>query len=276
MKNIRFESHLHRPDGLPLIIWNTTLKAGETSGANLHENAEVLYCYDGEGRITLDAVTYPVQPGDFIIANSNVAHRIETDDSISYVCLIIYRDYALTTGIDTNALSFTPAFKGDPELAELMENLRDEFLENREYRSAALCSLSLSILVRLARFHAEPIDNPAPGGVSGAVSYIKSHYTESFTLEDVAHHVGYSLSYLSHEFRARTGSTVIQYLNMIRCEYAKPLLAIPTIPIAEICEKCGYHNDSYFTRTFRKYNGMTPSEYRKRAVAKAQKAKDQD
>ncbi len=273
MKSIRFESHLHRPDGLPLIIWNTTLKNGEQSGANLHENAEILYCYDGSGRITLDATTYQVQPGDFIVANTNIAHRIEADESLSYICLIIYRDYALTAGIDTNSLSFTPAFRNDPELSDLMERLKDEFSKNIEYRSAALCSLALTILVRLARYHAETIEDPTPEGVTGAVSYIKSHYAESFTLEDVAHHVGYSLSYLSHEFRTRTGSTVIQYLNMIRCEYAKPLLRIPSIPIAEVCERCGYHNDSYFTRTFRKYNGITPSEYRKKAISEAKKAK---
>ncbi len=274
MNRIRFESHLHGHEGLPLIVWNTVIENGKRSCiANLHENIEILYFYDGEGFVTLDATVHPVSRGDFVVANANVAHHIETDGQLSYLCLIVFRSYAAASGLDTNLIRFAPAFR-DEDLAASMFRLQKEY-ENTEgeYRATALRALSLEILLHLARHHRERAEARPTKGISDAISYIKTHYAEPITVEDVAHHVGYSLSYLSHEFRARTGSTVIRYLNLVRCEFSKSLLQDPSIPISAVAERCGYRNDSYFTRTFRKFNRITPSEYRRMAVSAAKEEK---
>ncbi len=270
MENIRFETHLNTPTGLLLIIRNGHINNEKPRRGNLHENIEILYFYEGSGGVTLDAVTYRVSPGDFVVANANVAHNIFCEQKLSYLCLILFREFTISSGLDTNSLYFTPFFRDDI-MAHMMRELREEYEQpERTFRATALRAKSLEILVHLARNHSGA-GKSQDGGIARAISYIKIHYAEPLTVGEIARHVGYSTSYLSHEFHARTGNSVVEYINLVRCEFSKSLLSTPNISIGDVCERCGYRNDSYYTRTFRKFNGITPSEYRRLALRNIQK-----
>ena len=60
----------------------------------------------------------------------------------------------------------------------------------------------------------------------------------------------------------RTDEKFIEYLTRIRITYAKELLARPEYSIKEICVNAGYGDPNYFSRIFKKYEGVTPSEFR--------------
>ena len=95
------------------------------------------------------------------------------------------------------------------------------------------------------------------------MAFIDSHYMEHIRLEDVAKITGLSRFHFSRLFRQVTGHTFKDYLNMKRVEAAKQLLQYPEINISQACFSVGFNDASYFARLFRKYEGMSPSRFRK-------------
>ncbi|MBR2562605.1 MAG: helix-turn-helix transcriptional regulator, partial [Eubacterium sp.] len=69
-------------------------------------------------------------------------------------------------------------------------------------------------------------------------------------------------SYLSTLFKQVTGQTFKEYLNHVRIQEAQRLLTHTDYPIMEISIACGFSDQSYFTKVFRKYTGLTPRQYR--------------
>lgn len=98
------------------------------------------------------------------------------------------------------------------------------------------------------------------------LSYIKEHYEEPLSLNDLAERFGFSYHYLSSFFAQRSDGTFTEHLNQIRIEKACELLSDKTHTISEVGALAGYSDHSYFCRVFKKLTGMTPSEYRKRNV----------
>ena len=95
-----------------------------------------------------------------------------------------------------------------------------------------------------------------------AINYIDANYNKPITLADVAKASHLSVSRLAHIFKEQMGITVIDYLTSVRIERAKQLLLATDQNCTEICFEVGYNNQSYFTRTFKGFVGMTPLQFR--------------
>ncbi len=99
--------------------------------------------------------------------------------------------------------------------------------------------------------------------LENAVAYIKAHYADaSLSLEKTCAHAGISVSYLSLLFRKNTGKTFVKFLTEIRMEKARERLKYSDDRIIEIAEDCGYRDVYYFSHSFKKYQGMSPRQYR--------------
>ncbi len=96
-----------------------------------------------------------------------------------------------------------------------------------------------------------------------AKQYLNEHYMNDMNITDVADSLDISYSYLSKIFRARTGTTLTDYLNSIRIDKSKEYLTDTFLTLTEISEKVGYNNVQSYQRFFKKYVTMTPGEYRK-------------
>ena len=82
------------------------------------------------------------------------------------------------------------------------------------------------------------------------------------TLEEVANHVHLNPAYFSSLFKQSTGSSFKEYLNMVRIEESKRLLANTDYSVIDIAVASGFGDQSYFCRVFKKYTGLTPRQYR--------------
>lgn len=96
-----------------------------------------------------------------------------------------------------------------------------------------------------------------------AIAYMKEHFTEKITLEDVAATIGFNANYFSELFKKETGENFSNYLLGIRMEKAKQMLRDTKIPVYEIGESVGYKDAKYFSQQFMKVVGVKPAEYRK-------------
>ena len=96
--------------------------------------------------------------------------------------------------------------------------------------------------------------------VKNAAEYISQNFSEDITLATVADHLHVNTSYLSTLFRQVTGMTFKEHLNRVRIEEAARLLSNTDYPVMEIAIACGYKDQSYFTKVFKKLTGLTPRQ----------------
>lgn len=97
--------------------------------------------------------------------------------------------------------------------------------------------------------------------------YIHAHYTEEITLEYLASQFFISSCYLSHQFKAVTGFTVTDYIQMTKVRNVQSMLLNTRTPITEAAMSCGFNSFSQFNRVFQKHIGMSPSQYRRKHTA---------
>ena len=90
---------------------------------------------------------------------------------------------------------------------------------------------------------------------------------ERYTIGALAKEYNISASSLSHQFKKRTGSSVMDYLLSCRMAMARNELSKTNLSIGEIVEKCGFSDGSNFSRTFKKLYGLSPSAFRKKYKA---------
>lgn len=98
--------------------------------------------------------------------------------------------------------------------------------------------------------------------------YVEENYGSELSLEEAAGMVGMNTAYLSRYFKQHTGKTFMDYLTAYRIQKAASLLKEPTIKVYEIGEMVGYKSLKYFYKIFKKYTGMTPSQYREKLEGK--------
>lgn len=97
--------------------------------------------------------------------------------------------------------------------------------------------------------------------------YISRNYmNETLSVKNISEHVFLSASYVCTFFKNETGQTLNQYLTEYRMERAKQLLADPRYKITDISSRVGYSDGNYFGKSFKKYTGFTPSEYREKML----------
>ncbi|MDF9841619.1 MULTISPECIES: helix-turn-helix domain-containing protein [unclassified Paenibacillus] len=94
-------------------------------------------------------------------------------------------------------------------------------------------------------------------------NYIFNHLYEEITLGRLAEIAGLNPSYLSHLFKKETGLAVSDYIQHERIEEAKRLMELPGITLSDIAIRLHFNDQSYFTKVFKKFTGMTPRQYRK-------------
>ena len=103
------------------------------------------------------------------------------------------------------------------------------------------------------------------GLIKTAKDYILSNYSKDISLDDVSRQVNISPYYFSKIFKEETGEGFVEYLTRIRMEKAKELLATTEYSMKEICSMVGYADPNYFSRSFKKNVGVTPTEYKAEA-----------
>lgn len=111
-----------------------------------------------------------------------------------------------------------------------------------------------------ARFQGSPSTYRA---VHRAVAFVERNLTGKIRQNDIAKMCGMSPYQFSRSFKETYGMRFMDYLTRRRIQRAVRLLHNPDTTITDVCYAVGFNDASYFTRTFRRYTGITPSEFRK-------------
>lgn len=162
----------------------------------------------------------------------------------------------------------------DTEIADLLAKLRDEAgreASGSRHRVRSICTdLIVAVSRQLEESKTEGVSvagTPAAHLVVGVKEYILKHLSEDMKLGEIAWHVGKGEEHLARVFKRETGQTVFDYVRETRINKARTLILDPSLSLTDIAERCGFHSQSFFSRTFRQLTGMSPSNYRRHMEA---------
>ncbi len=131
-------------------------------------------------------------------------------------------------------------------------------------KSQTITELS-DIIINMIKEYCDLVKNYSTASysklIAKAVNYIRQNYSEHITLTNLAETLYVHPNYLSKKFKADTKKTVSAFINETRINEAKYLLKNTNTTITDIAYMVGFNDKKYFSKVFKKYTGMTPSEY---------------
>ena len=99
--------------------------------------------------------------------------------------------------------------------------------------------------------------------IKTVLTYIKENYKEKIYIQDLARQVNMNAQYFCRFFKKSIGRSPMEYINEYRLKQSLRLLKETDLPVTEVCLECRYNNPGNFLRSFKKYTGTTPLQYRK-------------
>ena len=246
-------------------IYSTTL--------HWHDYCELELILDGRGEHRLNGDRYPVSRGDVYLLTPRDLHTLIEDEDAPIQLFNVNFDLSILPPRIADRLRAESAAialhlnEADVRTAEgLMERMLTEFQAGQAYGGELRRALFVELLVLLLRHHTSK-DLPATEGnepIQQTIAYLKEHFREPLSLSDCAGRIFLTAGYLGELFYRCTGVHFKEYLNRLRLEYAVRLLATTSLSVAEISLESGFSTPSYFISCFRKREGITPAEHRKR------------
>lgn len=162
--------------------------------------------------------------------------------------------------------NFGPCFSlpADSFPIQLWLNLHQDLGSGRQlrrYEGGELAYRFLSSMLRTLEAPTEPLPSPR---ITESLQYMKEHFSEHLSIEDLAARNGFSTAYFTRLFTRETGLTPMAFLTQQRVSHSVFLLLNTTMTIEEIAAGCGFSCGNYFCKVFKKASGLSPAEYRRR------------
>lgn len=233
---------------------------------NSYDSFLLMLIHKGTCTVRAFDKTYTVKQGQILILDCYCPHEYgNLENSVLEVSWLHFDGplartyYDLITSSYGNVLSACDMDFINRQLDKLLSLFR-----NRKPLKESDMSISITrILTEILNTRSEANGTSArllP--IENAISYITEHFSEPLTLEQIANRSNLSPYHFTRVFTAETGFTPHQYLIATRLNSAKFLLKTSALSVKEISFNCGFHSESSFCTTFRKWENMTPSEYR--------------
>ena len=259
----------HQIDGMRIFINRV-----EYRSPHVHPEWELIWVLDYPLNITCAQKKYEIQPGELILFPPNWPHEFhDMEQPCTFLCLqISSRAFPTTIHLQTDELRLAACLPPEDEAW-----LRRTVLEtawvyfSQEPRSELFCMGQCGLILhRLLTFvpnhimtaeelvHAEQRNTR----LTRLMQFVDENFTHKIRLSDFAQLEGCTVSFLSHFVRDAMNQTFQDYVNSVRFNHARKLIALTDKPMVSICYESGFSDYRYFSRSFQSTYGMTPAEYR--------------
>jgi len=243
--------------------------------SHYHDCHQIIYIKEGSVELDINGNTETAYDGDIIIISRFENHSIRSLNH-SYKRYVL-RISANLPNDDKIFSVFTNRPKEFNNIISLKQSKNDiENILNRiinEYSSENSLTKKLQnlliteLLIYISRILPYELNEYNSKGfdlVRDLKNEFENYYYQEFRLDDLAIKYNISVSTLTHTFKKIVGVSVYEYLLSCRMAIAKNYLAKSDLSIGEIVEKCGFTDNSNFSRSFKKINNITPLEFRKK------------
>lgn len=260
-----------------------------------HSFFEVVCVLSGSCENHFASQVLHMKAGDICIVAPETTHAISafSDDSIIYNLMVRGATFEQTFlnslpkqgvlfdffshAVHTSGSETYIYFKtgDDEQILALIEEMTDEFHNQKNYYDVLLNSLLTNFFIQLLRRHEKDVQVPNPAGHENEknIIFILRYLTEhcdTVTLMELSQFFNYSERQMARILKEYTGRNFTDLVQNIKMSRACELLRNPQISIQEIIDTVGYSNSSHFYRLFKKQYQITPTEYRKQIFSHAQ------
>lgn len=264
---MKYELHNNLDVDFPVIFGFKSLSAAGPDEVYLHwhDCIELIYCETGEGWVISGTNRIPIQKGDTVIINSGNIHDVFTESECGVYYLDLENALYAPFGLKPHLYLFREKTQ-DIRIEKSMRRIIEEMESKGIYYKQAVHMEIISVVIHMMREHLihesrEGLDDKQQAAaVKQTLSYLREHFLEHITIDELCNKIGYSKFYLCHSFKKSTGITIIQYVNFLRCQHARSLLLDGSHKVYESAAMSGFKNDSYFTRTYKAVFGKCPSD----------------
>jgi AraC-like DNA-binding protein len=161
-------------------------------------------------------------------------------------------------------LYFTPA---RIERVNILFQQLQHIVNSNYYTQQAANYISTSLLIELSEqmisdYYSLGKKSQRDRSISEIIEWIRINIREDISVMDVAARFAYNKDYMSRFFKKKTGYNLQEYIHLLKISKAKDLLTRSARSIKYISELVGFNDEKYFMRLFKKYENMTPTEYR--------------
>ena len=246
-----------------------------------HQEIEVLFIYKGQGSCLIGDFTTKFSSGDLFIIGSNLPHSFSLESDLEYESkvIILYFNTNFITKLpeidnefrflknvkSLSRLGLKFGIKNDHHLMKQLNDLPRLDKGNLSLHALAIISdvFSSHHYQNVGTFNSIKNENHRDERLQKITNFTISNFAKEINLNSVASIIGMNKSAFCRFFKQKTGKTYITFLNEIRINKACQILKLDNsnTAISSACFQAGFNNISYFHRLFKKYTGITPTEY---------------
>lgn len=248
-----------------------------------HEFDELVIVSAGNGLHIWNEIPYPVTCGDMFYIDAKDRHGYQSVNNLKLDNILYRRElFSFLPAIEpylpaANAPTSERYWQiNTADLALLAPLINQLALESKKPDPLSIHlseALFLQLVVTLYRFRRQPdgLSLTPAHQLDTLLTALHNSISTSFNLDDfcLQHHL--APRSLRRMFKAKTGMTIVGYLQQLRLCKAMALLRNPSYSISLIAADCGYDDSNYFSSVFHKKTGSTPSEYRKYFISNQSK-----
>jgi AraC-like DNA-binding protein len=251
-----------------------------------HKHIEMLYFMSGKAEVDCNGITIQAKAGDLIFLNSNDLHAgISLSEDLFYYALIFDPDVLRSQSIDAIETKYMLPIVQNlilfPNRIEQVGDYRDDFMSIVRELGGREFGYELSVKSRLFRMLTLLIRGSASRGqtvknyrsrmrqlerFTPVLAFIEDHFQEDLSVELLARKAGLSRFHFSRLFKQLTDRSVTEYVNDMRLRRAEYLLYNTQLTVSEIALAVGYRDIYYFSRMFKKWRCVPPSDIRRNLI----------
>lgn len=210
------------------------------------------HCFAG-----MYASAVPIKAGNKLIGflkTGQVFHTVPAKSVFTSLAKTLSRQGLTATQIDELHAAYRQTRAVEPERYQSMITLLATFAEQLGKHAEKLTLIS---------------ENSEPAAIVRAKKFIEQTLADPLPLPLVARQAGLSESHFCRLFKETTGLTLTDYINRRRIEWAKRELLKPEVRVSEIAFQIGYQSLSQFNRSFARFTGNSPTNFRREELARA-------
>lgn len=233
---------------------------------------EFLYITEGKGSILIEQKKYPLKEGMLFYLCPDITYNITLEMegpacflSVHFSCaLVTFNDNVWDIKGEDGTLSFQPIHElmDYYQVEDIFKKLVDSWNKKTPgyefVTKTFLCQLMIAINQNIKK---QNQNYSISLKVEKVIEYLHQNISNKVTLQELSDLVHISPFYLSRAFKNSTGYTVIEYFNKIKIDKAKELMIESDKKVKDIAQMIGFGDEFYFSRIFKKIEGISPSEF---------------
>lgn len=243
------------------------------------QHHELVFVTGGKGCIIIGKKSYEVKEGMLFYVCPDVPHSIEKDAADPMCFLSVHFSYARVNFNDNKwdiknaaeVLSLHPGqeLKGYYHIEDIFKKLVYSWKAKQPgYEFISKTFLQQLLIAIYQNITKQSRNYSTTLKMEKIIQYLHQNINNRVTLTELSELVQLSSTYLSRAFKETTGYSVIEFFNKIKIDKAKELIIEGNKKIKEVAQALGFTDEFYFSRIFKRIEGINPSEYYSRNVHK--------